>query len=282
MRNAFVWAEWDLLRRLILPLFALQIAVLGFFGVDGVERFLLSREPVLLELRDGHVAADAQEFLIFLRHFSPVSRAIYRTREQQFLVMQSVFPATRFSESRATSFRDVLVVHVRASQGYRSLLGAVMVEPRWQELITFSALVRMGEQVQKVQSVGTVLRFLRVGFLGIMFILSCAIFLSLLHRARRAFSRDEENGTLQECLGTPFLSIIEPVAYRFAIVVSVGTFLSFFVVSLAVKLIQVDTMAILTVFLVEGVSAVCLSVGATILSRYVLCIPLRLAHSSDH
>ncbi|OGJ56865.1 hypothetical protein A3H22_02610 [Candidatus Peribacteria bacterium RIFCSPLOWO2_12_FULL_55_15] len=223
---------------LILPIFILQVFVIGFFSVDGAERLLLSREPVILELRLGHAVSAAQELLVFLQRFPPVFRVTYRTREQQFLTMQSMFPDTRLSERSESLFLDALIVHVRTEQGYRSLLGALMTEPTWQELVSPSALVRMGEQVRKMQSVGTALRFLRVCFLGVIFTLSCLLFLSLLRRARRALGPDEENGTLQEYLGARPLSIVGPVACRLTAVTFSGMLLSFMVISLMMKLIR--------------------------------------------
>lgn len=286
MRSSFAWAEWDVLRILILPLFILQVFVLGFLSVDGAERLLLSREPVLLELRSGHAVSTAQEFLVFLRHFPPVFRVTYRTREQQLLALQSMFPDTPSLEGDAALFRDALLVHVRTEQGYRSLLGALMVEPKWQELVSPSALVRMGEQVQKMQSVGTVLRFLRGCFVGVALTLSCVLFLSLLRRARQAFSVEEENGVLQEYLGAPSFSVVGPVAYRLTIVVFVGILLSLVVIPFAMILMQMDSIILRRVWWLILVSeyavAALLSVGGAFLSRHVLCIPLRHAHSSDY
>ncbi len=286
MRYSFAWAEWDVLRILILPLCILQVLVLGFFSVEGAERYLLSREPVLLELRVGHAASTAQEFLVFLQNFPPVFRATYRTREQQILAMQSMFPDTHLPETHEVPFRDALLVHIRTSQGYRSLLGAVMVEPKWQGLVAPSALVRMGEQVQKMQSIGTALRFLRACFLGVILTLSCGVFLSLLRRARQAFSVDEENGTLQEYLGAPPFSIVGPVAYRLTIVAFVGILLSLLIIPFAMMLLQMEGIILRRVwwwvFLVEGAGAAFLSVGGVLLSWHVLCIPLRRAHSSDY
>lgn len=286
MRFGFAWAEWDVFRVLILPLFILQVFILGFLSVDYAERLLLSREPVFLELRSGHAASAAQEFLVFLRHFPPVFRVTYRTREQQLLALQSMFPDERPSGGSEMLFRDALLVHVRTPQGYRSLLGALMAESTWQELVAPSALVRIGEQVQKMQSVGTALRFLRLCFLGVILALSCVLFLSLLRRARQAFSIDEENGVLQEYLGARPLSIVGPVAYRLTTVVFAGMLLSFVVISSAMILMQMDSMILRRVWwfilLSEGAAAVFLSVGGAILCRHVLCIPLRHARSSDY
>ncbi|MBI4129641.1 hypothetical protein HY464_03025 [Candidatus Peregrinibacteria bacterium] len=239
MRFGFAWAEWDVLKVLILPLVVLQVFVLGFLSVNGAERLLLSREPAFLELREGHTVSTAQELLVFLRHFPPVFRATYRTREQQLLTLQSMFPDTRSPEGDSALFRDALLVHVRTEQGYRSLLGALMVEPKWQELVTPSALTRMGEQVQKMQSIGTALRLLRICFLGAILAISCVLLFSLLRRVRQAYGIDEENGKLQEYLGAPFLSIVGPVAYRLTIVVSVGFLLSLLVTPFAMKLMQI-------------------------------------------
>lgn len=282
MRRVFTWAEWDVLRGLFLPIFLLQIFVLGFFGMDSVERFLVSREPVLLELRDSHATSTAQEFLVFLQNFAPVSRATYRTREQQFLAIQSMFPDARFSGTRDMSFRDGLLVSVRTSQGYRSLLGVMMIEPQWQELITPSTLVRIGEQAQKMQSIGTIFRFLRMGFLGVLLALSGVVFLSLLRRACQAFGCGEENGTLLEYLGATPFSVVEPVAYRLGTVAFVGILLSFLMMSFIMVQMRVSTMLLVNILLIEGAVAVFLSVSAAILSRHVLCAPLRHAYSSDY
>ncbi|MBI4129171.1 hypothetical protein HY464_00590 [Candidatus Peregrinibacteria bacterium] len=239
MRFGFAWAEWDVLRVLILPFIILQVLVLGFFSVDRVERLLLSREPVLLELRSGHTVSTAQELLVFLQHFPPILQVTYRTREQQILALQSAFPDVEPSQGGDMLFRDALLVRVRTEQGYRSLLGVLMVEPKWQELVAPSALVRVGEQVQKMQSIGTALRFLRMCFLGGILLLSCVLFLSVFRRARQALSPDEENGILQEYLGVRPLSIIVPVVGRLTTVTLSGILLSFVVISFATKLLQI-------------------------------------------
>jgi len=286
MRFDFAWAEWDVLKTLILPLVVLQVFVLGFLSIDGAERLLLSKEPVFLELREGHAVSTVQELLVFLQHFPPVLRVTYRTREQQLLSLQSMFPDTRSLEDDSALFRDELLVHVRTEQGYRSLLGAVMAEPKWQALVVPHAFARMGKQMQKMQSIGTALHFLRVCFLSVILALSCVLFLSLLRRVRQALSVDEENGALQEYLGAPSFSIVGPAVYRLVVVVAVGILLSLLVMPFAMILMQTDSAILRRVWwwtlLFEGAVAALLSVGGAILYRYVLCLPLRHARSSDY
>lgn len=294
MRFPVAWAEWNVLRTILLPLFILQVFVLGFFGIGDAVHLLLSREPATLELRTGHSVATAQELLVFLQQFPPVSRVMYRTREQQFLASQAMFPNASHSERSVALFHDALLVHVRTEQGYWSLLGVLVAEPRWQGLITPSALVRMGEQAQKMHSGAALFRILRLVALGVIFVLSCGIFLSLLHRARQAFGFEEENGVLQDFLGATSLSIAGPVAGRLTVVVTLGVLLSLVMIPIATMLLQRQSTLFVTillqilrrtwwqVLLAEGTIAAFLSVGGVILCRYASCAPLRLAHSADN
>lgn len=282
MLRGFAWTEWGVLRTFVPLLIVLQAFVLLFFGMESAEQMLLSREPALLELRSDHAAPIAQELHVFLRQFPPVLRATYRTREQQFLALQAMFPDARFPENNASPFRDALLVHVRSPQEYRSLLGAVMAEQRWQDLLAPGALLRLGEQVQKMQRFTTAFRFLRAGALGIALLLFCALFFFILRSARQIFGPDKENGPLQECLGAPPFSIVGPVAYRMTIVLLVGLFLSLLVPSSAALLLPIQRLAFIRLLLAECAAAIVLSAGGVLLSRHVPFLSLRRAYSPGY
>lgn len=269
-----------MLGALVLPLVAIQVAILNFLGIQAVEHSLLAREPAFLELRTGHSVATAQELLVFLQQFPPVSRVTYRTREQQFLGAQAMFPDARSPERSVALFHDALLVHVRTEQGYRSLLGALMAEPRWQGLIAPNALVRTGEQAQKMHFIATVFQALRLGVVSVIVALSCGMFLSLLRSARQALSIEEENGALQDSLGATPLSIAGPVACRLTTVVFSGVLLSLLMVPMAMQL-QLLHRTWWPILLMEGAVAAFLSIGGVLFSRYAPCAPVRRAHSAN-
>lgn len=282
MLRGFAWTEWDVLWTFVPLLIVLQVFVLLFFGMESAEQLFLSREPALLELRSDHAAHIAQELHVFLRQFPPVLRSTYRTREQQFLALQAMFPDARFPENNASPFRDALLVHVRSPREYRSLLGAVMAEQRWQDILAPGALLRLGEQVQKMQRFATVFRFLHTGALGVVLLLSCALFFSILRGTRQIFGPDKENGPLQEYLGAPPLTIVGPVAYRMTIVLLAGLLLSFLVLSSAALLLPIQRLAFVRLLLAEGAAAIVLSAGGVLLSRHVPFLSLRRAYSSGN
>lgn len=292
MRFPLTWAEWSVLGVLLLPLVAIQVAVLNFLGLQAVEHSLLAREPAFLELRTGHSVATAQELLVFLQQFPPVSRVTYRTREQQFLASQAMFSSANSSERGVALFHDALLVHVRTEQGYRSLLGVLMAEPRWQGLITPTALVHTGEQAQNMHFIATVFQALRLGVVSVIFVLSCGMFLLILRRARQVFGIEEENDVLQDSLGATPISIAGPVACRLTAVVFSGVLLSLLMILMAM-LLQRHSTAFVTillpllhrtwwrVLLAEGAVAAVLSLGGVLLSRYAPCTPVRRTHSAN-
>lgn len=282
MLRGFAWPEWSILRTAVPLLILLQVSVLTFFGIETFERLLLSREPALLELRQDHTASTAQELHIFLRQFSPVLRTAYRTREQQILALQAMFPDADFAEQDAPPFRDALLIHLRSPNDYRSLLGTIMAEQRWQDLLFQGSLLRLGEQVQTMQRFTTVFRLLRAVTLAITLMLSCALFLILLHSARRFLGPDEENGPLQEYLGATTLPIVGPVACRTTIVLFAGVLLSLLVPSSAALLLPIQRLAFVRLLLADGAAAIVLSVGGVFLSRHVPFLSLRRAYSPGY
>lgn len=280
MFRGFAWAEWGILRTAVPLLLLLQVSVLAFFGIETVERLLLSQEPALLELRPDHTASTAQEFHIFLRQFPPVLRTTYRTREQQLLALQAMFPDADFAK-QDPPFRDALLVHLRSPRDYRSLLGTVMAERRWQDLLSHGSLLRLGEQVQMMQRFTTAFRLLRAVPLTFALLFSCALFLLLLRSARRFLGPDGENAPLQEFLGASPLSIVGPVACRMTIILFACVLFSFLVPSSAALLLPLESLTFLRLSLVEGLAALLLSVGGVLLSRHVPYLPLRRARSPD-
>ncbi len=282
MLRGSAWTEWGVLRTFVPLLIVLQTCVLLFFGMESAEQMLLSQEPALLELRPDHAAHAAQELHVFLRQFPPVLRTTYHTREQQFLALQDMFPDARFPERSASSFRDVLLVHVRSPREYRSLLGTVMAEQRWQDLLAPGTLLRLGEQVQKMQRFATVFFFLRTGALGLAILLSCVFSFLRLRSARPILGPDKENGPLQEFLGAPPLSIIGPVAYRLTVVLSAGLFLSLLVLFSAALLLPMQRLTFVRLLLAEGAATIVLSAAGVLLSRHVPFLSLRRAYSSGN
>lgn len=281
MHRSLAWAEWDIFRGLLVLLCGLQVFVLGFLGIWGAEGLFLSREPVLLELREDHNVTTAQEFIVFLRQLSPVLHVTYRTREQQLLTMQTLFPDGYSSKSAAMPFHDVLVVHLRGAQGYRSLFGALMAEPKWQKLLSPPALLRAGEQIQKISAIWRVLRFFQGCFLVAILGISCAFFLFLTKRVQRSLGPLEEHSVLQGYLGAASSRVLGAVAGRLAAIACLGTLLSLLVIFLVMVAVQARGLFVfsllfsplypiwLAILLLEGVIAILFSCGSVTIEHAV-------------
>lgn len=275
----------------IVPLTTLQLLVVGFLGMQKTKQFVLSQEPVFLELRGGLPPSAGQELLVFLQNFSSVRHVAYRTREQQFLAMQSMVPDVHFSEGDTVLFQDALLVHVRTLEGYRSLLGALMVEPAWQKALSPRTLNRLGEQVQAVHSLKGLLLFFQGSFLVVALLLSCVLFFSLLRHACHALGAREGNGILQEYLGARPFSIVWPVAYRLSTTLFFGVLLSL-ALTLLVVLMMHDRGPLFSQILLpllyqrgwsllfsEGIIAALFSLGGVLCWKYAACLHLRCDRS---
>lgn len=231
--------SWGATLTLLTALMVLmQLLVVFLLGANGVNRLLVSRSAIQLEVLESAQDQDVQELYAALRG-QPFSESVsFVTREQAYELQKQRDPEliSFLEEYNLTNpFPDTFSVTLHSLSDYDAFAAFVQQE-RWRSVVNpsyLSSVTRQEHEVRSLLEVTGGIRTLTALFLFIAIVVLCFV---IVEWATRTTMRRGDELTLENLLGAPSHAVLLPFAAEMAILLlcalALGTVLVLMLIAL--------------------------------------------------
>lgn len=208
----------------------LQLLLVVFLGMQGVQQMLRTQTDLRLEILATAPEAEIQEFFAAVRKLSYVEDAVYITREKAYDLERQRDPelVAFLEEFRLQNpFPDTIGVTLRRLDDYNAF-AAFVRRSDWQRVVDPTFLSQITDQEQQVHELLRLMHAGRSIVLLFLLLITGAVLFVLVELVRgRAAVRNEEI-LVERIVGASTLSILVPFAVEAALLLLVSVVLSAF------------------------------------------------------
>jgi len=219
---------WTALGALLGTVFLVQILLLVFLGVVGIQRMLHSQTDLRLEVLEHARNADVQEFFSAIRDLPYVEEIVYITKEQAYELERQRDPELiAFLEEfeLKNPFPDTIGVTLRSLEDYDPF-AAFVRRKAWSSIVDPAFLSEVTDQEEQVYELSRLTRAGRSIVFLFLLLMTVVVLFVLMELTRRRAGERREEVLIERLVGAPLPSILIPFAVESAVLLLCAILLS--------------------------------------------------------